>query len=93
MKERILFPRLQTMNTPQTRSEFEQRFHYCRELMRQGKYMQVEGVGESIYDVRYLPNGRLDFLSVDESARLLANSMRQFASFRFPAGIEDPAQD
>lgn len=28
--------------------------------------------------VRYLPNGRIDFLSVDESARLLANMMNHF---------------
>ena len=84
-----MFPRLQTMSPPQTRSEFEERFHFVREMMRQGKYMQMEGVGESIFDVRPLPNGRLDFLSVDESARLLANTMRQFASFRFPDNMGD----
>jgi hypothetical protein len=28
--------------------------------------------------VRYLPNGRIDFLSVDESARLTANMMNDF---------------
>lgn len=76
-------PRMQLMERPLTRSEFEHRFHRLRELMRQGKYGQVQGVGDSILDVRYLPNGRLDFLSVDESARLQANTMLQFANFNF----------
>jgi hypothetical protein len=84
---------MQLMNRPETRSEFEHRFHRLRELMREGKYAQMQGVGESILDVRYLPNGRLDFLSVDESARLQANTMIQFANFRFSDDIEKPAQE
>ena len=86
-------PRMQLMDRPQTRSEFEHRFHRFRELVRQGKYRQVQGVGESILDVRYLPNGRLDFLSVDESARLQANTMLQFANIKFPGDVENPTQE
>jgi hypothetical protein len=33
---------------------------------------------EGLARVRYLPNGRIDFLSVDESARLQANMTAQF---------------
>jgi len=87
-----MHPRMQLMNRPSTRSEFEHRFHRFRELMRQGRYAQAQGVGESILDVRYLPNGRLDFLSVDESARLLVNTMLQFANFKFPSDIENLTQ-
>lgn len=88
-----MHPRMQLMDRPVTRSEFEHRFHRLRELMRQGRYAQVQGVGESILDVRYLPNGRLDFLSVDESARLQANTILQFANFRFPDDIENFTQE
>ena len=87
-----MHPRMQLMNTPSTRSEFEHRFHRFRELARQGRYAQTQGVGESILDVRLLPNGRLDFLSVDESSRVLVNTMLQFANFRFPSESENSPQ-
>ena len=88
-----MHPRMQLMNRPSTRSEFEHRFHRLHELMRQGRYAQARGVGESILDVRNLPNGRLDFLSVDESARLLVNTMLQFANVRFPNDAENLTQE
>ncbi len=83
-----MHPRMQLMKTPATRSDFEHRFHRLREMMREGRYGQRQGLSESILDVRHLPNGRLDFLSVDESARLLANTMLQFANFKFPVMSE-----
>lgn len=39
-------------------------------------------MGESFLRLRLLPNGRLDFLSVDEHARLQANMMIQFRDFQ-----------
>jgi hypothetical protein len=83
-------PRMQLMDRPQTRSEFEHRFHGFREQLRQGR---LQGVGESLLDVRYLPNGRLDFLSIDESARSQVNSVMHFANIRFPSDVENPAQE
>jgi len=37
---------------------------------------------ESILRVRRLPNGRIDFLSVDETARLQANTIHQFSNMQ-----------
>jgi len=85
-----MHPRMQLMDRPQTRSEFEHRFHGFSEQLRQGR---VGGAGESLLDVRYLPNGRLDFLSVDESARLEVNTMMHFANIKFPSDVENPAQE
>lgn len=85
-----MHPRMQLMDRPQTRSEFEHRFHGFREQLRQGK---LRGAGESLLDVRYLPNGRLDFLSIDESARSQVNSMMHFANIRFPDGITNHAPE
>lgn len=69
------------MKTPQTRAEFERRLYLLREQLRQGKmYFSknvVRGI-DGLQRVRKLPNGRIDFLSVDESTRLQANMMVQF---------------
>lgn len=88
-----MHPRMQLMNRPETRSEFEHRFHNLRELMRQGKLVQMQGVGENILNVRNLPNGRLDFLSVDELARVQANTLLQIANFRDPDDTENLTQE
>lgn len=69
------------MKTPQTRAEFERRLHLLREQLRQGKMHFSKSVVRSIdglQRVRKLPNGRIDFLSVDESTRLQANMTVQF---------------
>lgn len=69
------------MRSPQTRAEFERRLHLLHERLRQGKmYFSsnvVRGI-DGLQRVRMLPNGRIDFLSVDESTRLQANMMDQF---------------
>lgn len=69
------------MGTPETRFEFERRFHLLREKMQRGQihfsahlHRAIDGIAR----IRYLPNGRIDFLSVDESARLQANMMSQW---------------
>lgn len=72
---------IEPMQAPETRSEFERRFHLLRERMQSGQmhfapnlHRAIDGIAR----IRYLPNGRIDFLSVDESARLQANMMNQW---------------
>ena len=68
------------MNTPRTRADFERNFHLLARQTKDGKCFVQEGLSRSIDGiarVRFLPNGRTDFLSVDESARLQANMMNQ----------------
>lgn len=75
------------MNTPRTRAEFERNFHLLHRQLKDGRLHiahGLSGVIDGLARVRFLPNGRIDFLSVDESARLQANMMNQFneESFR-----------
>lgn len=73
------------MNIPLTRSEFEHRLHLLENHSKTGRLMLVEGVsGESLLKVRRLPNGRIDFLSVDETARIQANMMEWMKSIPIP---------
>ena len=66
------------MKTPATRAEFEHNMYLLRERFRQGKIHLAPTVPiEGLLRVRTLPNGRIDFLSIDESARLQANMMAQ----------------
>jgi len=74
---------LETMQTPTTRAEFERRFHLLREQMRQGRFFAPQGISLGIEKVRFLPNGRIDFRSVNELARLQANMMARFQSEAF----------
>lgn len=73
------------MNIPLTRSEFEHRLHLLENHSKTGRLMLVEGVSsESLLKIRRLPNGRIDFLSVDETARLQANMMEWMKSIPMP---------
>lgn len=82
-------PEMQAMDTANTRAEFELRFHHLKEMVMSGRMQGPQNVGESLSQLRRLPNGRLDFLSVDEIARLQANSMYHFANRNFtPQDIE-----
>ncbi|MFH0270389.1 AVAST type 1 anti-phage system protein Avs1c [Vibrio jasicida] len=79
-----------TYDTPETRSEFELRFHYMHNIMKQGKFHVGANVSmEGVLRVRKLPNGRIDFLSVDEQARLNANTMYHMRNFKIPDGIDN----
>jgi hypothetical protein len=74
---------MQGMKTPMTRVEFERRFHLLKEQMNQGKFHFSASAAlgiDRIVKVRFLPNGRIDFLSVDESVRCLVNTSVQFQS-------------
>lgn len=75
---------LDYMDTPKDRREFERRFNILLEQILNGRLSFPHGtrmadVGLSA--IRYLPNGRLDFLSVNEMARLQANMSVQFEGF------------
>lgn len=79
---------MSTYDTPSTRAEFEERMAYMGEVLRQGKMFFSREVGgvDSLLAVRYLPNGRIDLLSIDESARLQANTTYHMRNMSF----EDP---
>ncbi len=89
-----MFPKIQPMATPKTRSEFENRFHHMHQLFK-GDRMHIashiaDAMSESILAVRRLPNGRLDFLSVDQTARLQANTTFQMPCFEdIPQNADD----
>ena len=74
---------MNNMNTPRTRTEFERNFHLLHQQIEDGKFHIPHNLSRSmdgLARVRFLPNGRIDFLSVDESARLSANMMNQFSN-------------
>ena len=88
-----MFQKFTHMTPPQTRAEFEGRFHHMAQIMKDGK-MHIsshiaDSIGESMLAVRLLPNGRIDFLSVDETARLQANTMFHGPSFEDMAQVDD----
>lgn len=76
------------METPMTRSEFEHRFHLLENNCKNGKMHIHRDISvESLLKVRRLPNGRLDFLSVDETARLNANMMNMMSKIDIPEDL------
>ena len=79
----------ENMQTPSTRAEFERRFYLLRERIRQGKFFVNQGISLGFLKVRQLPNGRIDFLSVNESARLQANMIAQFEDVTFRKMIDN----
>lgn len=65
------------MGDLKSREEFERNFF----LLKESKISfsnQTKTSMESLMKVRYLPNKRIDFLTVNESARLLANMSVMF---------------
>lgn len=65
------------MGDLKSREEFERNFF----LLKESKISfsnQTKISMESLMKVRYLPNKRIDFLTVNESARLLANMSVMF---------------
>lgn len=81
---------IEEMETPMTRSEFEHRFHLLENHMKNGKLSIARNISmEGLQKVRRLPNGRLDFLSVDESARLLANTIMSMSKIDVPEDLGD----
>jgi len=73
------------MDTPDDRLEFERRFHLLAESMMNQKMFFPAGGSMTelgLRKIRTLPNGRLDFNSVDEFARLHANMMVQMEGLK-----------
>ena len=81
--------KIEPMNTPKTRAEFEYRFHLLREQINNERYHMASGLDMGLDKVRLLPNGRIDFLSVNESARLQANMTAQFDQKRVQELIDE----
>ncbi len=73
------------MKTPKNRSEFERNMNLVVEGIRSGRmnYPQNSIVIQSLLKVRVLPNNRMNLLTINESARLAANTANQFASMDF----------
>lgn len=73
------------MQTPLTRAEFEERMNYSAEQLRMGLVHFAKDLrgSDSLLNVRHLPNGRIDLLSIDESARLHANMFYQMRNFDY----------
>ena len=69
------------MQTPNTREEFENRLFRLRYSIVNNKMHFMDGISsvaiEDLVHMRSMPNGRMDLLTVDESARLNANMMVQ----------------
>lgn len=86
---------MESMSTPATREEFERRMNLLAEQIQQGK-MNFSGhlirSIDGIMRVRMLPNGRIDLLSIDESTRLQANMMNQFANRFFKDKLKNLAE-
>lgn len=63
-------------SVPKTRAEFEHNIDVLRELFEQERIsLPPNFPKECLLRMRTLPNGRTDFNTVDERARLLANMM------------------
>lgn len=70
-----MFPRMTAMQQPMTRGEFEKRINLTFEQINTGK-LHPNGL-DGLLEVRRLPNGRIDMLSVNEMVRLNANMSHQ----------------
>lgn len=77
---------MKSMNTPRTRAEFERNLNLLHRQIKDGKVHIAPGLSrllDGLARVRSLPNGRIDFLSVDELARLDANMIANMSDGLF----------
>lgn len=82
---------MDSMKTPCTRSEFERNLYLLYQQIKDGKFLIAQGLlrqMDGLTRVRHLPNGRIDFLSVDESVRLQANMLNHFSEQSFPEHLK-----
>ncbi|WP_017496414.1 AVAST type 1 anti-phage system protein Avs1c [Flavobacterium sp. WG21] len=66
-----------------SRKEFERHFHLLNEMLAEGKLkfsLQSQRSIDGLQKMRRLPNCRIDFNTVNESARLTANMVSNFGS-------------
>ena len=73
------------MITPKDRREFERNIAMLAEGIQRGRhnFPRDSRVLKSLLNARYLPNKRTNFLTIDEAARLAANSRATFDSAEF----------
>ena len=74
--------KMKMMDRPVTREDFERKFNLLHRMIEENRFHVGSSLSRNlngISRVRCLPNGRIDFLSVDESARSTANSIGQFS--------------
>lgn len=86
-----MFPKLTSMKQPMTRGEFEERLNLVREQIQTGK-LHPNGL-EGMLEVRRLPNGRIDMLSVNEMVRLNANMTHQMIATDMGKMLRQMAKD
>ena len=80
------------MKTPRTRREFERNFHLLNEQMRRNMVHYNENTFrgmESLLHVKSLPNKRIDLLTINEMARLHANTIANAPSMEELAEYND----
>ncbi len=83
------------MNTPVNREEFERNILLLVESIKRGKLRLPQGSKNmsEFKEIRKLPNGRIDMLSINEMARLSANmiaTMADSSSFARTQEFNDP---
>jgi hypothetical protein len=68
------------MITPNNRKEFERHINILAESIEKGSFHVPPSrrILNSLLNARQLPNWRTNFFTIDESARLLANSLANF---------------
>ena len=68
------------MITPGSRKEFERHIDILAESIEKGRFQMVpdKRLLQGLLNARQLPNRRTNFLTIDESTRLLANSLANF---------------
>lgn len=73
------------MITPNNRKEFERNISILAESIEQGtsKFLPDRKIIMSLLKSKKLPNKRINFITVDERSRLLANSLANFDSPEF----------
>ncbi|MGJ8632320.1 MAG: AVAST type 1 anti-phage system protein Avs1c [Luteolibacter sp.] len=80
---------MEKMNTPLTRGDFERNFNLLRQQLDEGKMQfPIDYPMDSLLRIRLLPNGRLNLLSIDEMARINANTAGHFTK-EFFEGLKE----
>ncbi len=72
--------RIRQSKPPSSRAEFERNLCFLGEAINDGRFHVQPGLTstiDGIRRVRFLPNRRIDLLTVDETTRLNANTMMQ----------------
>ncbi|PRB01343.1 hypothetical protein CQ046_15815 [Chryseobacterium sp. MYb7] len=68
------------MITPDNRKQFERHIHILAESIEQGTFKSLPDhkIIMSLLKTKKLPNKRVNFITVDERSRSLANSLANF---------------